>query len=227
MPLWLCSHKHHASFLHIDGDQLFTHTNKHPQHWSTLPSQEGGWMSHTSNPPLGRKHMTLMPEENYWHPVMSLCQSRITTSSSMPLTFNFLQGFLAALRSSVPVSCLLIFLKFNKTKKPQVTIQLKRQTLKFNHKSYLQFLNIQYRYSSIYETPVIQKRTQSVKSHKLNIRKYCTEDFLIPSKSDSTKCAEVVALFLHHPHTTLLPHLPTSLKKPALKQVLLIEISLN
>lgn len=81
---------------------------------------------------------------------MSLCQSRITTSSSMPLTFNFLQGFLAALRSSVPVSCLLIFLKFNKTRKPQVTIQLKRQTSKFKHKSCLQFLNIQYKYTSIY-----------------------------------------------------------------------------
>jgi len=53
----------------------------------------------------------------------------------MPLTFNFLHGFLAALRSSVPVSCLLIFLKFNKTKKPQVTIQLKTQISNYNYNS--------------------------------------------------------------------------------------------
>lgn len=76
-------------------------------------------------------------------------------------------------------------------------------------------------------TVVIQKRSQRVKSHKLNIRKYCTEDFHIPSKGDSTRYAEVVTLRLHHPHSVLLPHLPTSLKKAAIRQVLLIEISLN
>ena len=122
-----------ASFLHTDGDQLFTYANKHPRHWSALPPQEGGWISRIFSPPLGWKHIT--SERNYWHAVMSLCQSRITTSSSMPLTFNFLQGFLAALRSSVPVSCLLIFLKFNKTKKPQVTIQLKTQISNYNYNS--------------------------------------------------------------------------------------------
>lgn len=102
---------------------IHTHT-KHPQHWS--PSYHGRVAGRAASlilPWVGNTR--LMPEINYWHAVMSICQSRITTSSSMPLTFNFLQGFLAALRSSVPVSCLLIFLKFNKTRKPQVTIQVK------------------------------------------------------------------------------------------------------
>jgi hypothetical protein len=64
------------------------------------------------------------------------------------------------------------------------------------------------RHSSIYATDVL-KKSWRVKSHKSNIRKHCTEGFLISSMSECSRCAEeaaglaqlsIPAFFLQYKH---------------------------